>query len=55
MASDRKRFTISVTLKMEAELDLARQSCYGRRTQNDMLRDLILRGLASLDSGEKGK
>lgn len=55
MASHRKRFTISVTSKMEAELDLARQSRYGRTTQNDMLRDLILRGLAVQKRGEGGK
>lgn len=48
MATDLKRFTISVTPSMEAELDLAKKNRYYRGTQNDMIRDLINRGLASL-------
>lgn len=48
MATDLKRFTISVTPSMEAELDSAKRERYYRGTQNDMIRDLINRGLASL-------
>ena len=48
MATDLKRFTISVTPSMEAELDSAKIERYYRGTQNDMIRDLINRGLASL-------
>ncbi len=48
MATDLKRFTISVTPSMEAELDSAKKERYYRGTQNDMIRDLINRGLASL-------
>ena len=48
MATNLKRFTISVTPGMEAELDSAKKEYYYRGTQNDMLRDLISRGLDSL-------
>lgn len=53
MATDLKRFTISVTPSMEAELDLAKKERYYRGTQNDMIRDLINRGLASLKDESK--
>jgi hypothetical protein len=48
MATDLKRFTISITPKMEADLDSAKQRRYYRDTQNDMIKDLIVRGLAAL-------
>ena len=48
MKTDLKRFTISVTPGMEAELDLAKKEYYYKGTQNDMIRDLISRGLDSL-------
>lgn len=48
MATELKRFTISVTPSMEAELDSAKKERYYRGTRNDMIRDLINRGLASL-------
>ncbi len=48
MAENIKRFTISVTSGMEAELDSVKKEYYDRETQNDMLRDLISRGLDSL-------
>lgn len=52
IATELKRFTISVTPKMEADLDSAKQMRYYRGTQNDMIRDLIMRGLASLKAEE---
>ncbi|MDE6957418.1 MAG: hypothetical protein K2O96_04875 [Lachnospiraceae bacterium] len=55
MATDLKRFTISITPKMEAELDSAKQKRYYRGTQNDMIRDLITRGLATLKAEEAAK
>lgn len=57
MATELKRFTISITPKMEADLDLAKQRRYYRNTQNDMIRDLIIRGLAALNAedAENGK
>ena len=56
MPADRRRFTISVTPSMEVALDLAKKGRYCKDTQSAMLRDLIVRGLASLESetGEPG-
>lgn len=51
MAANIKRFTISITPSMEMDLKLVKKECYCKDTQNDMLRDLIVRGLASLQSG----
>lgn len=48
MGTNLKRFTISVTPDMEAELDSAKKEYYYRGTHNDMIRDLISRGLDSL-------
>ena len=50
MATELKRFTISVTPSMEAKLDSAKQERYYKGTQNDMIRDLIARGLATLQA-----
>lgn len=55
MATNLKRFTISITPKMEADLDAAKQRRYYRNTQNDMIRDLIIRGLAALKAEEAAK
>lgn len=52
MATNLKRFTSSITPKMEAELDSAKQKIYYRDTQNAMIRDLIIRGLAALKEEE---
>lgn len=52
MATQLKRFTISITPEMEADLDAAKQMHYYRNTQNDMIRDLINRGLAALKAEE---
>lgn len=49
MATDLRRFTISVAPIMEIRLDKAKQEHYYKGTQNDMIRDLISRGLASLE------
>lgn len=50
MATDLKRFTISITPSMEVDLDAAKKERYCKDTQSDMIRDLIMRGLASLKS-----
>lgn len=55
MATDLKRFTNSITPKMEADLDSAKQRRYYRDTQNDMIKDLIVRGLAALEDEEAAK
>jgi metal-responsive CopG/Arc/MetJ family transcriptional regulator len=52
MATDLKRFTISIPLKMEADLDSIKQKRYYRNNHNDMIRDLIMRGLATLETDE---
>lgn len=48
MATDLRRFTISITPSMEVDLGLVKKERYCKDTQNDMIRDLIVRGLASL-------
>ncbi|MBQ8562369.1 MAG: hypothetical protein IJ443_00570 [Firmicutes bacterium] len=55
MSTELKRFTISVTPSMEAELDTAKKECYYKGTQNAMIRDLIVRGLASLHAEEEDR
>lgn len=50
MATTLKRFTISITPSMEEDLDILKKEYYYRNTQNDMIRDLICRGLDSLKS-----
>lgn len=55
MATNLKRFTISITPKMEEDLDLIKQKIYYRETRNAMIRDLIIRGLTSLENEEKEK
>lgn len=55
MATNLKRFTISVTPTMEVSLDKAKQERYYKDTQNDMIRDLIIRGLASLSQEQEEK
>lgn len=56
MAVGLRRFTISVTPSLAVELKLVKKECYCKDTQNEMIRDLIVRGLASLQSetGEPG-
>lgn len=55
MATELRRFTISITPKLDADLDSAKQMRYYRETQNDMIRDLIIRGLATLKAEEAAK
>lgn len=45
MATELKRFTISVTPEMESRLDKVKQLYYYKDTQNDMIRELIKKGL----------
>ena len=49
MATELKRFTISVTPSMEVELNHVKKERYYNVTQNGMIRDLIVRGLKSLE------
>lgn len=55
MATDLKRFTISITPEMEADLDSVKQRLYYRDTRNTMIRDLIIRGLEALKAEEAAK
>ena len=55
MATEIKRFTISITPEMEADLDSLKQRLYYCDTRNTMIRDLIIRGLASLETEEAAK
>lgn len=50
MATDLKRYTISITPGMEAALDSAKRKHYHKGSKNDMIRDLISRGLDSLEN-----
>lgn len=45
MATDMKRFTISVTKEMESDLDRMKQEKYYNTTRNRMIQDLIILGL----------
>ena len=45
-----RRFTISITEEMEHDLDWAKKEVYYQTSQNAMLRDLIVRGLAALEA-----
>lgn len=54
MAANIKRFTISITPSMEMDLKLVKKERYCKDSQNEMLRDLIVRGLASLRSETEG-
>lgn len=50
MATDMRRFTISVTSSMDIELNKAKKETYYKDTQNEMIRDLIMRGLQNLEA-----
>ncbi len=45
MAAEMRRFTISVTPDMEKDLDFAKKTWYCEKSQNEMMKDLIIRGL----------
>lgn len=52
MDTEIKKLTISISSNMELELNVAKRECYRESTQNDMMKDLIARGLASLSVGK---
>ncbi|MDE6232923.1 MAG: ribbon-helix-helix domain-containing protein [Lachnospiraceae bacterium] len=54
MSTNLKRFTISITPSMEADLDILKKERYYKVTRNEMIRDLIILGLKSLKA-EKPK
>lgn len=55
MATDMRRFTISVTHNIDMELDKAKREIYYKDTQNEMIRDLIIRGLQNLETEKATK
>lgn len=48
MATNMRRFTISVPDDVDRELDALKKELYYRNTQTEMIRDLIIRGLKDL-------
>ena len=54
MKRDQKRFTISVTPELAAELTAVKQSSYPGVPRDAMFRDLIIRGLAAWEK-QSGK
>lgn len=48
MATNLKRFTISISDEMKIELNEEKKETYYAKTQSEMIRDLITRGLVSL-------
>lgn len=52
MAAGIKRFSITITPKMNEDLDSLKQGFYYRNSQTDMFRDLITRGLAAIKAEE---
>lgn len=55
MATDMRRFTISITHNIDMELDKAKREIYYKDTQNEMIRDLIIRGLQNLETEKAAK
>lgn len=55
MAVERKRYTISVPLEVEAELNELKRDRYRQTTRNEMFRDLLVRGLGTLQMEEIGE
>lgn len=52
MDTELKRFTISITPSMKFDLDVVKRERYYKVTRNDMMKDLIIRGLASVSKAE---
>lgn len=52
MAVEKKRYTISVPLEVEAELNELKRDRYCQTTRNEMFRDLLVRGLGTLQMEE---
>lgn len=52
MATEFKRFTVSVTPELERKLDKMKKEQYYNQSQSKMVRDLIIRGLMVKQSGQ---
>lgn len=53
MATKLKRFTISVTSDIEADLDKIKKEYFYKTTQSEMIRTLITKGLNVIKNNEK--
>lgn len=53
MATDMKRFTVSIPHDMESGLDALKKEKYYKTTRSEMIRDLLERGLESFHSEKK--
>lgn len=53
MAENMKRFTVTIPAEIKVDLDEAKRNTYYRHTQNEMMRDLIMRGLVALNSKQE--
>ena len=47
MAADLHQYTFSITPSLEADLEKAKSDHYKNMTDNEMIKDLIARGLAA--------
>lgn len=55
MSTTLKRFSISVTSQMQVGLDAAKKDFFYNTSQTEMIRELIIRGLNSLNVNELPK
>ena len=55
MGVDMREFTFYVSPSMKCDLDEVKEEHYSEFTQNEMIRDLITRGLALMDNERTGK
>lgn len=55
MSVDLRRFTFYVSPSMKCDLDEVKEEHYSEFTQNEMIRDLITRGLALMDNERTGR
>jgi len=55
LATDLKRYTITITEEIEKDLQQEKKETYYAKTQSDMIRDLIIRGLDALRAEKADK
>ncbi len=55
MATEFKRFTITIPQDVKLDLDVAKEQIYKKDTQSQMMRDLIARGLDALKTEKEAK
>lgn len=55
MTTNINKITISISSSIKFELDRAKKEYYQNETQNDMIKDLIFRGLTSFNAEKEQK